>query len=130
MFFAAGCGQPKVTGTVSYSDGTPLERGTVNFQTETHAAMGAISKEGHYIIGGEKAGDGVPPGTYKVFITGAMALDTSGVKPLEFGQGPGTIAPVIQLIDKKYERPETSDLTCEVKGSTVFNIEVKRPGEQ
>ena len=130
VLFVAGCGQPKVTGTVTYTDGTPLERGTVNFQTATHAAMGAIGENGRYTIGGVKAGDGVPSGTYKVFITGAMGIDTSNVQTLQFGQGPGTTAPIIQLIDRRYERPETSGLTCDVKKSTVFNIEVKRPGEE
>ena len=130
LLFAAGCGQPKVTGTVTYSDGTPLERGTVNFQTATHAAMGSLDKNGRYTIGGAKTGDGVPPGTYRVFITGAMGIDTSNTQAVQFGQGPGMTAPIIPLIHKKYERPETSGLTCEVKSSTVFNIEVKRPGEE
>ena len=130
LLFAAGCGQPKVTGTVKFSDGTPLERGSVNFQTESHAAMGSLDKQGRYTIGGVKAGDGVPKGTYKVFITGAMGLDVSKDRPVQFGSGPGTTVPIIPLIDKKYERPETSGLTCEVKSSTVFNIEVKRPGEE
>jgi len=132
VFFATGCGQPKVTGTVTYSDGTPLERGSVNFQTEKHAAMGAIGKDGRYTIGGVKVGDGVPPGTYMVFITGAMGIDASNVPELQPGLAmvSGVTAAIMPLIDMKYERPETSGLTCEVKSTTVFNIVVKRPGEE
>ena len=128
--FVAGCGQPKVSGTVTFSDGTPLVRGTITFQTDKHAAMGSLDKNGRYTIGGAKTGDGVPPGTYQVFITGTEEIDVSKDKPVQFGGGPGSPLPIIPLIDKKYERPETSGLTCEVKKSTVFNIEVKRPGEQ
>ena len=130
FFVCVGCGNPKVTGTVKFSDGTPLIRGTVNFQTSNHAAMGAVDKDGKFTIGGERAGDGVPPGTYQVFITGAMGFDTSKARTLEFGGGPGTTVPIIPLIDKKYERPETSGLTCEVKGSTVYDITVMKPGEK
>ena len=130
LLFAAGCGQPKVTGTVTFSDGTPLERGAVNFEAGTYIAMGSLDKNGRYSIGGVKAGDGVPPGVYKVTITGAMGVDTASAATAAQSGGMGNLATFVPLIDRKYERAETSGLVCEVKRSTVFNIEVKRPGEE
>ncbi len=76
MFSATiiGCDDGKVPlgGKVTYSDdGTPLETGTVGFTTDDYNARGPIQKDGSFVVSSEKPGDGLPPGTYRVHISGA-----------------------------------------------------------
>ena len=121
---ALGCGSGKVSlrGTVTYSDdGTPLEAGTVSFQADASFARGVINKDGTYTASSVSAKDGLPPGHYKVYISGAnrqVGVAASGEPNLE------------PLIDKKYESPETSGLAVDVDRSTkTFDIQVDRaPG--
>ena len=68
---ATGCGKnATVTGTVTFPDGTPLDRGIVIFENDKIAARGFIQKDGTYSL---TSGDdkGIPLGTYRVSISGA-----------------------------------------------------------
>jgi len=121
VLIVLGCGSGKVglRGTVTYSDdGTPLEAGTVSFQTETFFARGIINKDGTYITSSVSAKDGLPPGRYKVYISGAnhqIGVTAGGMPILE------------PLVDAKYESPETSGLVVDVDRSTrTFDIQVDR----
>ena len=97
-----GCGGEgfNVSGKVTFSDGKPLTQGQVTLTSGRFTGSGEIISEGTYTISAR-----VPAGTYKVAV---QASDTP-------------------LIDSKYSDPETSGLVCEVKGPTMFNIEVKLP---
>jgi hypothetical protein len=119
MLTIVGCGNPKIRGKVVFSDDkTPLQGGMVNFVTDKRIARGQISKNGDFVIGSEKAKDGLPPGEYKIYIT-----DTVKVLPPKNGNG----IPIFeQVIDPKYVKPETSGLVLNVTKSQVFNIEVER----
>ena len=139
---AIGCGKGFVgmSGRVTYSDtGEPLEKGTVAFTDGSILARGDIGKDGRYVIGSLAAGDGLPPGTYQVFIAGAVnALEETPLsapelpKPGERGPaGRGSMPPVaptlIPLIDQKYTTPQTSGLTLEVTSKTrTFDFTVDR----
>ena len=115
-----GCGNSKVDlgGKVTYSDtGEPLETGTVAFATDTFFARGVL-KDGTYVVSSEAHQDGLPPGLYKVYISGAdrqIGIDGNGVPILE------------PLIDPKHSSAETSGLTLEVTAETkTFDIVVDR----
>ncbi|MDR2705132.1 MAG: carboxypeptidase-like regulatory domain-containing protein [Planctomycetaceae bacterium] len=110
-----GCGQGKrVGGTVKYEDGTPLTTGIVTFIKMPYQWIGTINTDGSYEMYELKPGDGVPPGTYQVTVSSS----TGGSEPE---------IPVIHLVDPKFNDIETSGLTCEVKGNTIFNITVTKP---
>jgi hypothetical protein len=109
-----GCGNPKVTGTVKFDDGTPLTSGGVTFINSPYQASGAIKSDGSYELFELKSGDGVRSGTYQVTVSATTGGDSDG-------------SPLVHLVDPKFENPSTSGLTCEVKGNTVFNITVTKP---
>jgi hypothetical protein len=105
-----GCGNKlPLRGQVTYSDdGSPLEYGVVCFETPTFLARGEIGKDGKYRVGSIKQTDGIPKGTYNVYVSGT-----------EVGNS--------LLIDKKYANPQTSGLKFIVDGkSKVFDFTVER----
>jgi len=127
----AGCGDPKVTGKVTFPDGTPLTTGVVMFQKENFIASGNIQKDGTYSAGKLKDGDGLPPGQYQVFINGASTYEASELEP---AQGPAIGSRPIfhtpkptDLVATKYMTPQSSGLTVEVNGRTKFDITVEPP---
>jgi hypothetical protein len=71
-----GCSE-KVSsqGTVKFPDGTPLGVGTVYLSNGLVMYQGAIQKDGTFSIGELKDGDGIPPGTYKVWIADANTTE-------------------------------------------------------
>ena len=123
--FAVGCGKnATVTGTVTFPDGTPLDRGVVIFENDKIAARGDIRKDGTYsLTSGEDKG--IPPGTYRVSISGANQPIIE--PPTAEGGGAPKITLVTNPIDRKYESPSTSGLTREVTGRTTFDIIVDPP---
>jgi len=92
-------------------------------------ASGRIQPNGSYKLSSTTENDGVPPGKYGVKIVGTY--DTSHMPPIPadtLPPIPSADAPQpIPLIDAKFERTETSGLTCEVKGRTTFDITVTKP---
>lgn len=88
-----GCGGsagPKVTGKVTFSDGTPLTQGAVVFGSELYTAEGEIQSDGSYALqSGGKAG--CPAGSYKVFLAGPIfgELDDGGDGDGEGGDDEG-----------------------------------------
>jgi hypothetical protein len=131
IVLTAGCGDPKVTGKVTFPDGSPLAQGQVMFEKEGFVASGTIQKDGTYSAGKEKDGDGLPPGVYQVYLSGTAMYDSS-----EFGAGENAVigsvpqfrTPTpIEVIAIKYMAPGTSGLTVEVKGKTVYDIKVEPP---
>ena len=118
-----GCsGNTQVTGHVTFDDGTPLTVGDVIFESATMQARGVLDQSGRYVLGSTRASDGVPPGQYRVYISGAMEPTGRMI-----GDDRTPRPEMRSLIDTKHASPETSELTCDVRGSTVFNITVSRP---
>jgi hypothetical protein len=112
-----------VSGRVSYQ-GKPLSRGTITFLPEGDGqpASGTIGSDGSYRLQTIEPGDGARTGRYKVIVStsdlNVETLDTA-MLPSEMPKGK-TLTPA------KFEKPETSGLTAEIKsgGSTLdFNLE-------
>jgi len=120
-----GCGSgSKVTGKVTFPDETPLTIGKVMFTDSSISAFGTIDKNGNYSMGLLKDGQGIPPGTYKVYITEAMVDgDASLARKDEDGN---MVIPKVPAVALKFMSADASGLTCEVKGKTTFDIKVEK----
>ncbi|GHT10494.1 hypothetical protein FACS1894170_02660 [Planctomycetales bacterium] len=118
----AGCGDSRIliTGTITYEDdGSPMNTGNIQFESAANTYSGLI-EDGKYKTGGQKAVQGIPPGEYKVWISGAYAQVSDGDKT---GLG------VLPLVADEYCSATKTPLSFEVKpgGATTFDIKVKRP---
>lgn len=114
-----GCGasdRGTVTGRVVHSDGTPLvlARVIANCEGNSKTAFGSTDMEGYYELTLDPEKQGIPPGTYSVYL-----IEDRGVVE---GQMKRTIA-------KKYTDPHTSGLKFEVAAGerTVFDITAESP---
>ena len=126
-----GCGKNcSVSGKVTFSDGTPLTRGKVVFESPTLISSGPVQKDGTFQLGTLKPKDGVPPGSYKVCFSDIITPSIKTIPPAN-GKGPPKVVVTHpeSPIDKKYLNAETSGLTCDVKGSMKFDIVVEPPSE-
>lgn len=136
VLLAAGCnGNVKVTGKVTFPDGTPLTTGQVVFENEKLSAMGKLSDDGTYTLGTDKEKNGIPQGEYRVAITGAVTY-ASTPQPLPSANpsgayNPGATSPPlpssISLIHRKFRSTETSGLSCSVTKNTTFDFTVEKP---
>ena len=125
LWCLVGCGSGNtVTGKVTFSDGEPLTVGRVMFTNDSTTAFGDINAKGEYRMGTKKAGDGVPAGTYQVYITSALVPSEKHARQDEDGN---TYVPSILAIDPKFTVPSQSELTCEVSGKRTFDISVEKP---
>ncbi|MDO4587426.1 MAG: hypothetical protein Q4C95_09030 [Planctomycetia bacterium] len=130
----SGCSNKcKVSGKVTFPDGTPLKVGMIIFEDGVSQARGNIDENGNYKVSSEGKNDGIKRGTYNVYITQANGFDTSGIESVESKEGQTNVsmqvAPLVNFIDSKFESPTTSGLKVEVKGKTVYDITVYKPGE-
>jgi len=120
-----GCSNKvKVSGKVVFEDGTPLTAGTVVFDNGRELAKGAFSEDGTYRLSSTANNDGIKPGEYGVYITGAFGFQGSVTMT------PGTVPRPDDLIDVKFTSRQTSGLSCMVKGTTVFDIKVTPPAKE
>jgi hypothetical protein len=122
VVFASGCGSKryKVTGSVTYDDGSPVEAGTVIGEATVNekpvGVQGNIARDGTFCLGSNRPGDGALPGNYRVLVM-PVAL---GDAELAAGKRPA--------VGGKYTKFETSGITFEVKReANVLNITVERP---
>jgi hypothetical protein len=119
-----GCSKNQgLSGKVTFSeDGSPLTVGMVCFENAENGKLGRgeINTNGTYVVGFESDKNGIPKGTYKVFISNAMK---------ENGVNKKTGMPLHEhLIAPKYSNASTSGLTFTADGKTkTFNITVERP---
>ena len=137
LFFSGCSDKQDLTGKVTFPDGKPLHCGVVFFTTDSYLSRGAIREDGTFTVGSEKMGDGIPPGTYKVYIQGAIEEelipedDSRRAKPSdEFSTSQGAkgfLAPAKLLIHQKYTRRETTPLEIVIPGDRQFNITVEPP---
>ena len=99
-----GCSRNKtLTGKVTFTDGKPATCGIVIFQTDNFISKGEIMSDGSYTMSSAKENDGIPPGDYKVYVSGITKT----------GKGSATLLPV-PLCAPKFEKPHTSGLTCTI----------------
>lgn len=139
--FLTGCGSGggkdtyKVTGKVTFSDGSPLTKGTVVFASAEASPTGEIQSDGTYALRSYEADDGAPAGSYKVFLSGPIfGSDEEEKEPVDSEDAEletydeeteGEVGEA--LIHRKFSAPDTSELTCEVKGKMAFDITVEKP---
>lgn len=118
---AAGCnGRATVTGRVTYPDGSAVESGSVVAEGTANGkpvlVQGAIQKDGTFRLGGDRPGDGVLPGSYRVAVHPGYVSDDERAKG------------VLPAVDGKYTRYDSSGFTLEVPpGGTELNLKVTRP---
>ena len=74
LMASSGCGSGRypVSGSVTYGDGSPLDEGIVAGEAEIAGKMvavqGSVQKDGSFVWGTERAGDGAFPGNYRVIV--------------------------------------------------------------
>ena len=123
LFLAVGCSKNySLTGTITFSDdGSPVPDVAVFFTDGKNVSQGAADKTGKYVVGTLGVKDGIPPGTYKVYIVGA--------EEIEYEPGPGgiSVTKITPYIQRKYYSAETSGLTFVSDGKTKsFDITLDR----
>ena len=133
-----GCGSNvKFGGRVTFSDDdSPLTTGMVCFESNSFLARGPLDPDGCYDLGSLTLNDGIPKGEYRVYISGADAVEEATVTHVP-GQAEyvtsssvrGAMAGQIftPLIDPKFTRGKTSGLTVTIDGSSKkFDFQVDR----
>jgi len=116
LLICSGCSNKvPMAGMVTFEDdGSPLTRGTVCFVSEVYLARGHLQSDGTYRISSTGNNDGLPPGTYRIYVVDATVTDDAGVV-------------TTSLIHSRFESPETSGLEFEVDGKTRrFDFTVER----
>jgi len=121
LLIASGCstaGYYHVKGKVVDSQGQPIAElagSQIIFSliNGTTSSEGEIQADGSFQLFTLKPGDGAPPGDYQVYIP-RRYLDPEHAGP--------------QVIDAKYEKPDTSGLHATVEKKTnTFEFKVERP---
>jgi len=116
-----GCSKnASMSGKVTFADDdSPLRVGIVCFTNGQQFSQGIIQSDGTYVVGTESETDGIPPGKYQVYVSGAA-------KELE--KAPGQFMSEYEpLIAPKYARAATSGLSFEVnQGKNIFDFKVER----
>ena len=146
LILLTGCGSNiKFGGRVTFSDDdSPLSGGTVCFQAGDFFARGEIDENGNYKLGTVTVSDGIPKGTYQVFLSSTEKIESveiaaiSPEKGLAGGQvstgrnpvdgsvtmGGRKITPQVAL---KYASPTTSGIQVIVDGKTKrYDFQVER----
>lgn len=117
VLLLSGCSdKKKLGGKVTFSDGEPLKAGTVFFSKDDFLARAHLRPDGTYDVGSLSQKDGLPPGTYKVYISGAVeAVDPNDPDKLR------------SLIAPEFASLEKTPLSVTVPGEKVYDIVVKKP---
>jgi hypothetical protein len=95
VFFGCSNNNIETSGSVSFSDGAPVVTGIVRFETPQTQYTALIQSDGTFNV---NMGKGIPPGQYRVSVIDVRENE-------------------ILLIDEKYENPDTSGITFDVKPS-------------
>jgi hypothetical protein len=109
-----GCGdKEKLSGKVVFPDGQPLTTGTISFTNHDYTARAHLRANGTYDVGSLSERDGLPAGTYKVHISGAIEVKEDGKEA--------------SLIAPEFVSESKTPLSITVPGERVYNITVERP---
>ena len=116
LLFGVGCSKNlQITGKVTYSDdGTPLDAGMIIFEDGNMASRSDIGTDGTFKLSSMTQNDGIPPGTYKVYFSGALKAEEGGMLPRP-----------VYLLAPKYNNPDTTDITITIDKSTKSPLEIK-----
>ncbi|MDR2170834.1 MAG: hypothetical protein LBP59_11885 [Planctomycetaceae bacterium] len=118
ILFIAGCGSNvKVSGKVTFSDGSPLEKGKVVFENDRYSFFGTIQKDGTFRLGRYKDGDGIIAGKYQVAVNSFTATVGEGLMPS-----------VTYFVAEKFRSTKTSGIEFDIqKKTTDISIIVEPP---
>jgi hypothetical protein len=117
VLLLSGCdSKQQLTGKVTFSDGEPLTVGTVVFSTPTFISRANIGSGGTFNVGTNKEGDGIPPGTYKVFVIGAEVADPKDSSGMS----------MLPIVAKEFTSESSTPLTVTIPGTKTFDIVVER----
>lgn len=120
---AAGCGDnrlARVTGTVRYADGKPVDRAIIEFELQAEkyqdriSSLGQVRPDGTFELSTYREGDGAFIGEHRILVSPPEIL------PPDPGEPP---APPFRAFPKKYRSFETSGLIATVvPGDNTFTI--------
>ena len=113
LLLCFGCSDPPLSGTVKYSDGTPVEAGTVVLQSSQSQGIGAIRPDGSFDVYQYKPCDGLKRGEYKVYFQGAFRTN----------EETGSI--LYHLVPEKYRDQNTSGLTYDSSSGNRLDIVIE-----
>jgi major membrane immunogen (membrane-anchored lipoprotein) len=121
ILLVTGCSNSiKVSGKVTFSDGSPLDTGNVIFENEYHSFRGKIQKDGTFRLGRLKDGDGIIAGKYQVAIVGALTQNSS--------ENHRKVVSTTYLVAEKFRLPKTSGIEYDIqKKTTDISIIVEHP---
>ena len=122
-----GCSKNvRVTGRVTFPDGTPLTTGSIYFTDDFVLGRSDLDKNGEYSLHTFRKNDGIPKGVYQVYITGAFAFVGGGTEhKSEFGTF--SLDNIDMLIDMQHTNPDTSGWVFDVQKKSVINLTVYPP---
>lgn len=128
-FTGFGCNSKmaRVTGRVTYADGTPLPLGQIVFTDDFWMAKANLDDNGEYSLHSLRKNDGIHKGTYRVYIVGAFRFEMTDVKATALELS--SIPPTVPLIDRQYMNPHTSGWIFEIKKNSVINLTVYPPNQ-
>lgn len=103
-----GCGtNVRVSGTVTFSDGSSLKKGKITFENDQVFYYGKIQKNGSFSLGVVKDGQGIPPGKYRV------AVESYDV------EGKGSEEVLIHFVAEKFRNSSTSGIEYNITEKTT-----------
>ena len=131
LFLCVGCGKNiPLRGKVLDEDGNPITVGMVNFVSEQGLSRSAIQSDGSYTVGTLKETDGLPPGKYKVYISGAI-ISVPSQRPATVDSMGQTIPPmpdIQSLVASQFTSEASTPILCEVPAPrNKFDVIVKKP---
>ncbi|MDO5554058.1 MAG: carboxypeptidase-like regulatory domain-containing protein [Planctomycetia bacterium] len=104
----------RVSGTIQYSDGTPVSKGLITFVSADRNVMVETDDNGRYTTANSTNKSGLTPGQYKVTISAKGLPDgAKGERPVE-------------MIDAKFSNVTTSELSLDVTSSMTKDFVVER----
>jgi len=131
LALCVGCGKNvPLKGKVLDEDGNPITVGMVNFVSDKGLSRAKIQSDGSYTVGTLKETDGLPPGTYKVYVSGAeIAMPPQGPPKLDsMGQPIQQMGSYKKLVATKYTTEEDTPLTCEIPApGNRYDVVVEKP---
>jgi|GEM_PF-2320581 len=119
---ACGCGSSgnSISGTVAYTSGGVLPKGTVAISNDAGSYQGAIGSDGTFVI------ENVKSGKYGVAIYGALAGESD--LSMNYDDKGNYIPPKVvapkSLVKDQYSDPSKSGLTLTVPGD--YNLKVDK----
>ncbi len=122
LLLANGCGSSKielapVSGTVMFN-GKPLKKGKIVFESPNNRPANGLIEDGKIVeLYTTKPGDGVPLGSHKIAVFALeVASESITTDPSQStNKGQNYMGTGKSLIPDKYNDPEQSGLTAEIK---------------